>query len=212
MVDAERGAMPADIVRLIEWHGAELDRADFERLHRPAHDRTVRLLRSVIESYAEWDVSVLGRIRLATAMYRCWYECSVCGLWMPTRLGDDVEDDTNQLCAHQDGCHFGARTSDRFVPVFVRGAGKCDRVTFSRRLFDGPVIIPALHPHPLERGRPYRGITCDVCCRPIAYEHSADAVSCHVCYGRDGVGFRVGFDACAACAAAAVASAANTSK
>jgi len=212
MVDAERGAMPADIVRLIEWHGTELDRADFERLHRPAHDRTVRLLRAVIESYAEWDVSVLDGIRLATAMYRCWYECSVCGLWMPTRLRGDVEDGANQLCAHQDGCHFGARTSDRFVPVLVGVQGKCDRViTFSRRLFDGPVIIPALHPHPLERGRLYRSIKCDVCFRPIAYEHSADALSCHVCYLHD-VGLGVGFDACAACAAAAVASAANTSK
>jgi len=223
MAVAERTAMPADLARLIEWHGVQLDHADFDRHHRPAYDRTIRLLKAIAAKWVAEPTSMLGRMREAAENGRCWYECGEpgCGHWaMTRRMTDLFEDDDSSretddvfdtidhgdagfACGHQDGCYFGAGTADRYVPL------TCDddeRVTFSTRAFTGPVVLPQLHEHPLERGRrfSYYRVRCDVCNETIHSTQQADALSCNVCHARD-IGYVVGFDVCPACAAAAAA-------
>jgi len=212
--------MPADLARLIEWHGAQLDRADFERLHKPAHDRTIHLLRAIAAKWVAEPTSMLGRIREAADNGRCWYECGECRRWMPTRRMTDLFDvddgssrETDDVfdtidhgeaefpCMHQDGCYFGAGTTDRYVPVT---RGDDERVTFSTRVFTGPVVMRQLHEHPLERGRRANRVRCDVCEESIDPIKQADALSCNVCHEND-IGYPIGFDVCPACAAAALA-------
>jgi len=171
--------MPSDLVALIDQHGAQLDRADFERLHKPAHDRSVRLLGAIAASArsAGYGCSSFD-VMLDYAEGMCgWYECAECHEWSSI---DAVR------CAHNDEEPFGARTIDRYLPFRASDARDTrERLTYRRDSFDGPHIIPALHPHPLERGRMWLETTCDVCDREIGSSEVRDTLCCHVCHVYD---------------------------
>jgi len=178
--------MPNDLVALIDQHGARLDRADFERLHKPAHDRTILLQAMAASSESAGYEGNLMDIMGDYAGRMCaWYECGLCLEWSSI---DAVR------CAHNDGECCGAQTIDRYLPIEASDAR--DRLTYRQDSFDGLITIAALHPHPLERGRLWLEATCDVCDREIGSSELADTLTCHVCERT-----AHGYDVCRECAA-----------